>query len=217
MNIEQARFNMVEQQVRTWEVLDQAVLDLMERAPRDAFTPQDYRRLAYADICVPLAHGQVMMPPRVEARALQALRLDAADRVLEIGTGSGYFTYLLAALAGHVVSMEIHEDLLQEARRRLEQHSVFNVTLDQGDGARGRAAGAPYDAIAVTGSVPLLEEHFQRQLSIGGRLFVAVGEAPAMEARLIRRTGEDQWATESLFETVIPPLIGAPEPPRFVF
>ena len=150
MNIEQARFNMVEQQVRTWEVLDQAVLDLMERAPRDAFTPQDYRRLAYADICVPLAHGQVMMPPRVEARALQALRLDAADRVLEIGTGSGYFTYLLAALAGHVVSMEIHEDLLQEARRRLEQHSVFNVTLDQGDGARGRAAGAPYDAIAVT-------------------------------------------------------------------
>ena len=217
MNIEQARFNMVEQQVRTWEVLDQSVLDLMERAPRDAFVPEEYRALAYADICVPLAHDQVMMPPRVEARLLQALQLDAADRVLEIGTGSGFLTYLLAAIAGHVVSMEIHEDLLQAARRRLERHAVFNVTLDHGDGVAGRAAGAPYDAIAVTGSVPVLDEHFQRQLSIGGRLFVIVGEEPAMEARLVTRMSEDQWTTQSLFETVIPPLQGAPEPSRFVF
>ncbi len=217
MNFEQARFNMVEQQVRTWEVLDEAVLDLMERTPRDAFVPEDYRPLAYADICVPLAHGEVMMPPRVEARLLQALGLDAADRVLEIGTGSGWLTYLLSALAGHVVSMEYHADLLDGARRRLEDHSAFNVTLDHGDGVRGRPAGAPYDAIAVTGSVPILEEHFQRQLSIGGRMFVVVGQAPAMEARLVRRAAEDQWVTESLFETVIPPLIGAPQPPRFVF
>jgi protein-L-isoaspartate(D-aspartate) O-methyltransferase len=217
MNIEQARFNMVEQQVRPWEVLDQTVLDLMERAPRDAFVPAEYRTLAYADICVPLAHGQVMMPPRVEARLLQALRLDAADRVLEIGTGSGYLTFLLAALAGHVVSMELHGDLLDGARRKLESHHAFNVTLDLADGIRGRPAGAPYDAIAVTGSVPVLEEHFQRQLCIGGRMFVVVGEAPAMEARLIRRTAEEQWTTESQFETVIPPLAGAPTPPRFVF
>ena len=217
MNIEQARFNMVEQQVRTWEVLDQAVLDLMERAPRDAFVPPEYRSLAYADICVPLAHGEVMMPPRLEARLLQSLQLDAADRVLEIGTGSGFLTYLLAALAGHVVSLEIDEDLLDGARRALEAHTVFNVTLEHGDGVRGRAAGAPYDAIAVTGSVPVLEDHFQRQLSIGGRLFVVVGEAPAMEARLVRRTGENEWITESLFETVLPALRGAPAPARFVF
>jgi protein-L-isoaspartate(D-aspartate) O-methyltransferase len=217
MDIQQARFNMVEQQVRTWEVLDQNVLQLMERAPRDEFVPPEYRSLAYADMCVPLAHGEVMMPPRVEARMLQALRVDAADRVLEVGTGSGFVTYLLAALAGHVVSMEIHEDLLESARRRLEAHHAFNVTLDLGDGVRGRPAGAPYDIIAVTGSMPVLGEDFQRQLCIGGRMFVVVGEAPAMEARLIRRTAEDQWITESLFETVIPPLVGAPRRPRFVF
>ena len=217
MNIEQARFNMVEQQVRTWEVLDQAVLDLMERAPRDAFVPADYRSLAYADIEVPIGDGQTMMPPRIEARLLQALRLDAADRVLEIGTGSGFLTYLMAALAGHVVSMEIRESLQQHARRNLEAHETHNITLDVGDGIRGRPRGAPYDAIAVTGSVPILEEHFQRQLSIGGRLFVVVGEAPAMDARLVRRTGEEEWVTESLFETVLPPLDGAPVPSRFVF
>ncbi len=217
MNLEQARFNMVEQQVRTWEVLDHAVLDLMERAPRDAFVPPEYRALAYADICVPLAHGEVMLPPRLEARLLQALQLESADRVLEIGTASGYLTHLLAALAGHVVSMEIHEDLLDGARQRLEAHGTFNVTLDCADGLRGRPAGAPYDAIAVTGSVPVLEEHFQNQLSIGGRMFVVVGEEPVMEARLVRRTAADQWVSESLFETVIPPLVGAPRPPRFVF
>jgi len=217
MNIEQARFNMVEQQVRTWEVLDPVVLELMERAPRDAFVPAEYRSLAYADICVPIGHGQVMMPPRVEARLLQELRLDAADRVLEIGAGSGFLTYLLAALAGHVVSVEIHEPLLAGARDRLEAFATHNVTLERADGVRGRPRGAPYDAIAVTGSVPLLEEHFQRQLAIGGRLFVIVGEAPAMEALLIRRTGEEQWTSESLFETVLPPLEGAPRPPRFVF
>lgn len=217
MDIQQARFNMVEQQVRTWEVLDQNVLQLMERAPRDEFVPAEYRTLAYADMCVPLAHGEVMMPPRVEARMLQALRVDAADRVLEVGTGSGFLTYLLAALAGHVVSMEIHQDLLEGARRRLEAQHAFNVTLDVGDGLHGRAKGAPYDIIAVTGSVPVLSEDFQRQLCIGGRLFVVVGDAPAMEARLIRRTAEDQWTNESLFETVIPALTNAPQRSRFVF
>jgi protein-L-isoaspartate(D-aspartate) O-methyltransferase len=217
MNVEQARINMVEQQVRTWDVLDQTVLDLMERAPRDAFVPEGYRSLAYADISVPLGHGESMMPPRMEARLLQALGLDAADRVLEIGTGSGFLTYLLAGLAGHVVSLELHGDLFERARQHLEAHGAFNVTLEHGDGVRGRPDGAPYDAIAVTGSVPVLEEHFQRQLSVGGRLFVVVGRAPAMEARLVRRTGEHEWVTESLFETVLPPLRGAPSPSRFVF
>ena len=208
---------MVEQQVRTWEVLDQVVLDLMETAPRDEFVPEAFRSLAYADIGVPIGHGESMMPPRVEARLLQALRLDAADRVLEIGTGSGFLTYLLAALAGHVVSVELHEDLLDTARQRLQQHSVHNITLEAADGVGGRPRGAPYDAIAVTGSVPVLEEHFKRQLAIGGRLFVVVGQAPAMEALLIRRVGEEQWTTESLFETVLAPLKGAPRPSRFVF
>lgn len=217
MNIDQARFNMVEQQVRPWEVLDQTVLSLMEHAPRDAFVPAEYRSLAYADICVPLGHDEVMMPPRVEARLLQALRLDAADRVLEIGTGSGYLTYLLAALAGHVVSVELRQDLHERARGLLAEHATHNVTLECSDGVRGREVGAPYDAIAVTGSVPVLEEHFQRQLCIGGRLFVIVGEAPVMEARLIRRTGPDEWLSEGLFETVLPALVGAPQPPRFVF
>jgi protein-L-isoaspartate(D-aspartate) O-methyltransferase len=208
---------MVEQQVRTWEVLDQVVLDLMETAPRDEFVPDEFRSLAYADISIPIGHGECMMPPRVEARLLQALRLDAADRVLEIGTGSGFLTYLLAALAGHVVSVEIHDDLLEAARDRLQTHSVHNVTLEAADGMGGRPRGAPYDAIAVTGSVPLLEDHFQRQLAIGGRLFVVVGQAPAMEALLIRRIGEEQWTTESLFETVLAPLKGAPRPSRFAF
>jgi protein-L-isoaspartate(D-aspartate) O-methyltransferase len=217
MDIEQARFNMVEQQVRTWDVLDQNVLGLMERAPRDAFVPDAYRSLAYADISVPLAHGQSMLPPRIEARMLQSLRLDSADRVLEIGTGSGFFTYLLAALAGHVVSVEILPDLLESARLRLEAHNAFNITLEQADGVAGRASGAPYDAIAVTGSMPVLNEQLERQLSIGGRLFVVVGEAPAMEAMLIERLSESQWRRDELFETVIPALTGAPSRPQFVF
>jgi protein-L-isoaspartate(D-aspartate) O-methyltransferase len=217
MNIEQARFNMVEQQVRTWDVLDQNVLRLMERAPRDAFVPDAYRTLAYADISVPLAHGQCMLAPRIEGRMLQSLRIDSADRVLEIGTGSGFFTYLLAALAGHVVSVEIEPQLLQSARVRLEAHNAFNITLEQGDGVAGRANGAPYDVIAVTGSMPILDKHLERQLSIGGRMFVVVGDAPAMEAVLIERLAEDQWRRDELFETVIPPLTGAPSRSQFKF
>ena len=217
MNIEEARFNMVEQQVRTWDVLDQNVLGLMERAPREAFVPEAFRTLAYADISVPLAHGQCMLAPRMEARMLQSLRLDSADRVLEIGTGSGFFTYMLAALAGHVVSVELHPDLLESARLRLESHNAFNITLEQGDGVAGRASGAPYDVIAMTGSVPILSEQLEQQLSIGGRLFVVVGEAPAMEAMLIERLSESQWRRDELFETVIPPLTGAPSRPQFEF
>jgi protein-L-isoaspartate(D-aspartate) O-methyltransferase len=217
MNIEEARFNMVEQQVRTWDVLDQNVLGLMERAPREAFVPEAFRTLAYADISVPLAHGQCMLPPRIEARMLQSLRLDSADRVLEIGTGSGFFTYMLAALAGHVVSVELHPDLLESARLRLEAHNAFNITLEQGDGVAGRASGAPYDVIAMTGSIPILSEQLEQQLSIGGRLFVVVGEAPAMEAMLIERLSESQWRRDELFETVIPPLTGAPSHSQFEF
>lgn len=216
MNLQQARFNMVEQQIRTWEVLDQRVLDLLERAPRDEYVPEGFEKLAYADIAIPLGDGEVMLPPRVEARLLQALGVSGDERALEIGTGSGYLTSLLANLCDHVVSVEISESLATTGERNLHRHGVTNVTLERGDAVHGWDAHAPYDLIAVTGSVPILEPHFQRQLAIGGRLFVIVGEAPAMEALLIQRIGDDQWSSESLFETVIPKLKGAREPDRFV-
>ena len=216
MNIEQARYNMVEQQVRPCEVLDHNVLQLMERAPREAFVPQAYRSLAYADTVTPLGHGEVMLPPRIEARLLQALQIEDSDRVLEIGTGSGYLTHLLAALAGHVVSLEIHADFHRQALLNLAAQSTFNVTLECADGVSGRPVGAPYDVIAVTGSLPQPDEILKQQLSIGGRMFVVVGKAPAMQALLVRRTGEHQWRTECLFETVIPALIGAPQGRVFV-
>ena len=216
MNIEKARFNMVEQQIRTWEVLDQRVLDLMGRIPREDFVPDEYRNLAFADTSIPLEHGQVMMPPRVEARMIQSVELGPDDRVLEIGTGSGFVTALLASLAGHVTSVEIHDALRARAQAKLDEHGVTNVRLHTGNAAAGWPEEGPYDAIVVTGSVPVLHEHFQRQLKVGGRLFVIVGEAPAMEALLIRHAGEDEWTRESLFETVVPPLEGVSEPQRFV-
>ncbi|HSS65342.1 MAG TPA: protein-L-isoaspartate O-methyltransferase [Gammaproteobacteria bacterium] len=216
MNLQQARFNMVEQQIRTWEVLDHVVLDLLEQAPRHEYVPPAYRNLAYADIAVPLGDGEVMMPPRVEARLLQSLCIGAGDRALEIGTGSGFLTSLLASLAREVISLEISDTLAEMGARNLSEHGIANVLLERGDGVHGWEKHAPYDVIAVTGSVPILERHFQQQLAVGGRLFVIVGEAPAMEALLIRRSGEDQWFAESLFETVIPKLKGAKEPERFV-
>lgn len=215
MDFEQARFNMVQRQIHTWEVLDQRVLDVIAGTPRDEYVPEACRYLAYADTHVPLEGGEVMMPPREEARLLQALALSPEDKVLEIGTGSGYLTSLLAALAGEVLSVEISPGLKEFGQANLIRHSVQNVTLEHGDGLRGWPQAAPYHAIAVTGSVPVLHDDFQRQLALGGRLFVVVGEAPAMEALLITRTDEDDWMTESLFETVLPPLKGANKPQRF--
>lgn len=217
MNLEQARANMVEQQIRPWDVLDSHVLDLMSSVPRDEFVPAPFRNLAYADIGIALDDGQVMMPPRVEARLLQALQLSQGDRVLEIGTGSGFVTTCLARLAARVISVELSAALHRQAIHALELHGVENAVLVLGDGLQGWSNEAPYDAIALTGSVPVLEKHFQEQLTVGGRLFAMVGEAPAMEARLITRAGPRQWTTESLFETVVPALTGAREPDRFAF
>ena len=216
MNIEQARFNMVEQQIRTWEVLDQQVLDLMAAVPREDFVPAAYRNLAFADACIPLDHGQTMMFPRVEARMLQALQVQPGDRILDVGTGSGFVTALLARLGGHVTSIEIHDSLRADAQAKLDAHAIENVALTTGDASRGWERAAPYDVIAVTGSLPVPEESFQNSLAVGGRLFVIVGQEPAMEALLITRMSESQWATESLFETVVPPLTGVEEPERFV-
>ena len=216
MNIEQARFNMVEQQIRTWEVLDQRVLDLMAGVPREDFVPAGYRNLAFADTCIPLDHGQTMMLPRVEARMLQALQVAPADRILEVGTGSGFVTALLARLGGHVTSIEIHESLSNSAREKLDAHAIENVEIHTGDASRGWERSAPYDVIAVTGSLPVPEENFRDTLAVGGRLFIVVGQAPAMEALLITRNSETQWSTDCLFETVLPPLAGVETPQRFV-
>lgn len=216
MNFERARFNMVEQQIRPWEVLDRAVLDLMERAPRDAFVPKEYRRLAYADIAVPIGDGEVMLPPKVEGRLLQALRIGSEERVLAIGAGSGFLTYLLAQRAAHVTGIELKPALAERARANLAAHGVGNVTVEVGDGRYGWERGAPYDAIALSGSIPVPEPAIEEQLAVGGRLFVVVGTEPAMEAMLVRRTGENEWIRESMFETVLPPLAGCEAPRQFV-
>ncbi len=216
MNIEQARFNMIEQQIRPWDVLDPKVLELLKVVRREQFVPAAYKSLAFADIDIPLGHGVTMWQPKLEARALQALDLDAHDNVLEIGTGSGYFTALLAKLANHVTSVEIVPELSTTASHNLAAHHVGNVTLRVGDAANGWD-GQGYDAIVLTGSVPVLPETYKRLLAMDGRLFAVVGDAPAMQAQLVTRTTQDDYETAILFETVVAPLQNAKQPQRFVF
>lgn len=215
MDFEQARYNMIEQQVRPWEVLDQDILDLLAQVHREDFVPDAYRRLALADVGLPIGHDEITMTPKTEARLMQSLLLEPRDRVLEIGTGCGYLTALLASTAAAVVSVDIYADFTRAAATKLTEHGIHNVQLETGDAINGWPSQAPYDAIAVTGSVPVLTDAFQSQLTIGGRLFVIVGESPVMEARLITRIGDQEWASESLFETDLPPLIGAPHKSRF--
>jgi protein-L-isoaspartate(D-aspartate) O-methyltransferase len=217
INFPVARHNMVEQQIRPWEVLDQRVLSLIDRSPREDYVPERFRSLAYVDMSIPIGHGQVMMAPRLEARLLQELTIRATDNILEIGTGSGYMSSLLAALGGHVYSVEIIADLEITARRKLAAHEVDNVTIEGGDGARGWERHAPYDVILITGSLPLLPDSFKRSLAAGGRMIAIVGRSPVMEVKLIQRLDDDSWTETSLFETDLPPLINAPQPDRFVF
>ncbi len=216
MNLENARFNMIEQQIRPWEVLDQRVLDLLNKLPREDFVPQRYRRLAYMDTTIPLGNDQVMMPPRVEARILQALNIQADETVLEVGTGSGYVTALLASLGDHVYSVDINAEMTRTAGEKLTDRGITNVTLETGDAARGWDAHAPYDVIVITGSLPLLPVSFKQALNLGGRMVAIVGDSPVMEVVLITREGESEWAQETLFETDLPALINAPEPERFI-
>jgi protein-L-isoaspartate(D-aspartate) O-methyltransferase len=215
MDYEQARYNMIEQQVRPWDVLDQRVLDVMTTLPREAFVQEKYCSLAFADISIPLGHDQVMMAPKLEGRVLQALAIQPEDTVLEIGTGSGYLTACLAKLGKHVTSWEIFPDLSETAQVSLAEQDIDNVTLEIGDATSGIADDARYDVIAVTGSVPVLQQQFQANLKAGGRLFVITGKPPIMEAVLITRLDADSWAQESLFETSLPPLVNATEPRRF--
>jgi protein-L-isoaspartate(D-aspartate) O-methyltransferase len=211
-----AREQMIEQQVRAWDVLDERVLAILRKVPREPFVPERQRFLAYADTEVPLPQAQHMLRPSVVGRLLQALELEGSERVLEIGAGSGFITACLRAAAAHVRSLEIFPELADLARRNLASLGVRQVDILTAD-AMQLDTGERYGAIALTASLPVYDERFQRQLEIGGRLFVVVGEPPVMEARLVRRIGEDAWASESLFETVIAPLLNARRPPAFTF
>jgi protein-L-isoaspartate(D-aspartate) O-methyltransferase len=215
--IEQARFNMIEQQVRPWDVLDQRVLDTMNSIPREDFVPERYRSLAFADTNIPLGHEQVMMAPKLEGRLLQALAIMPTDKVLEIGTGSGYLTACLASLGKHVTSIDIMPDFTESAGTSLAARDISNVSLATADAADGIGSSERFDAIAVTGSVPVLQQQFHKNLEIGGRLFIIAGSLPVMEAWLITRIDENDWNSESLLETCIPPLLHATGSQDFIF
>lgn len=217
MNIEQARFNMIEQQIRPWDVLDPKVLTLLAKVKREDFVPAAYRDLAFADLEIPLGEGQVMLPPRVEARLLQELGIKKTDRVLEIGTGSGYMAALLAASAEHVTTLEIRPSLAAIARENLQRSGVDNVTVEVANGLSGWSQRAPFDAILVSGALPEVPAVLLKQLRVGGRLAVIVGEAPVMEAQLITCTAEGVFNTINVFETVMPSLDGASPSAGFSF
>jgi len=214
---ERARHNMIEQQIRPWEVIDPRVLDVLPAVPREAFVPGGYRGLAFADIEIPIGHGEVMLAPKIEAKLLQALAIQPTDRVLEVGTGTGYLAACLARLGGHVVTIDLYGDFTEQARGRLTELGIGNVEYLTGDVFTAEIAGAPFDVIAVTGSLPLASERLEGLLNDGGRLFVVVGEPPAQEAQLVTRVREGVLRREGLFETVIPPLQNAPRPKAFVF
>jgi protein-L-isoaspartate(D-aspartate) O-methyltransferase len=218
-SFEKARFNMVEQQIRPWEVLDPRVLSLMESLPREQFVPQSYRDLAYADIEIPIGQGEQMMFPRIEAKLLQALAIQPTDKVLEVGTGSGYLTACLANLAQQVVSIDIYDEFTEQAIAKLQQQNIQNVTLKSGDALAGPHEEGPFDAIAVTGSLPTSQqaEIFRQQLNVGGRLFVVIGTAPVMECMLIKRHADKIFQEESILETELAPLVNAPAPVEFEF
>ncbi|WP_208321370.1 protein-L-isoaspartate O-methyltransferase family protein [Thiohalophilus thiocyanatoxydans] len=216
MNFEQARLNMIEQQIRPWEVLDQQVLDLLMEVPREEFVPPEFRKLAFTDMNIPLGHDEVMMSPKLEARMLQALAIKPGDAVLEVGTGSGYVTALLGRLAKHVYSVDIHGDFVEAAQAKLSAHNIQNVTLDVGDAAHGWDKHTPYDVICLTGSLPILPKAFMHQLAVGGRLFAIVGDPPVMDVMVITRVDQEDWAREDIFETDLRPLKNAEQPERFV-
>ena len=211
-----ARQQMVDQQIRTWEVLDPRVLDVLAAVPREAFVPQPYRELAFADAPIPIGSGQFMLAPKLQGRILQALGVGAADSILEVGSGTGYLSACLSLLGAATHSIDIHAEFIARAQANLRVIAGTPVQFELRDAF---AASAPleYDVIAVTGSLPVYDTRFERSLRIGGRLFVIVGEAPVMDAMLVRRVDTQEWIRESLFETVVEPLINAAAAQKFVF
>ena len=217
MNFEQARFNMIEQQLRPANVLAPAVLELLFAVRREDFVPAAWRKEAFADVEIPLGHGACMLRPLVEALALQALGLKKHEKVLEVGAGSGYMAALLASHADHVSTMEIVPELAQGARDNLARAGIANVAVETGDGILGLPARAPFDVIMLSGSVPSVPPELLAQLKTGGRLFAIVGSGPAMTATLFTREGEDAFRRIGVFETATAALINAPAAPAFVF
>jgi protein-L-isoaspartate(D-aspartate) O-methyltransferase len=215
-DIEQARFNMIVQQIRPWDVVDDRVLKTLKHIPREQFVPDDYWDLAFADIEVPLGHGQCMMEPKLEARMLQALNVQPGDRVLEIGTGSGFITACLAHLGGEVTSLDIHADFTEQAAERLEKLHL-KANLQTRDALADLPEAGVWDVVAVTGSLPKLDKRLRDLLAPGGRLFVITGEVPAMSARLITRADSGAFREEILFETEVARLENVPQPDCFVF
>jgi len=216
-NMEQARFNMIEQQIRPCEVLEGRILDLLKLVRRENFVPEGMGEMAFTDMEIPLGEGEFMWQPKLEARALQELHLTRNDNVLEIGSGSGYLTALMASLAKHVTSVEISPMLSEMARKNLENAHKKNITLEAGDASHGWGNEASYDVIVLTGSTPVLPEAFQKGLKIGGRLFAIVGDSPVMEAKLITRVATDIYQSVNIMEANVAPLQNAQQPTRFVF
>ncbi len=216
MNTDYARRQMIEQQVRAWDVYDHDVLRVFREIPRERFVPEGWEALAFADTEIPLAYGEAMMTPTVEGRLLQALELDGTENVLEIGTGSGFLTTCLASLARQVTSIDIYPDFLESARSRFSDLDARNVDLLEMDGTQSLPEGS-FDAIAVTGSLQQFDPRLVEALTIGGRLFIVVGDAPAMQAKLLVKTEDNDWQSETLFETMLAPLRNGAPPPQFSF
>lgn len=217
IDFEQARHNMVEQQIRPWNVLDQRVLDKIHGLARDRFVPTKHQSMAYADTQISIGHSQIMMTPKEEARMLQALAIQPTDTALEIGTGTGYCTALMASLAKNVYSVDIIEEFIESASKITDQLGLSNIEYEEGDAVNNWPHHKPYDAIAITGSYYQLPEQYLTHLTIGGRLFCVTGTEPAMQARLITRLGDDEWHYQTLYETVIPSLINSKPKPQFNF
>ena len=217
MNIEQARFNMIEQQIRPWNVLDQDVLDLLHVVKREQFVPAAYQNLAFADVEIPLPGGEAMLAPKFEARIMQETGVKKHETVLEIGTGSGYMAALLAHRAAKVTTVEINPETAELAKKNLANAGIHNVTVEVGNGAQGWEKGAPYDVIVISGALEVLPEAILKQVKVGGRVAAIVGQAPVMEAAIITRTGENAYSTVKVFETNVRYLTGAPAPSHFQF
>ncbi|MGB5164592.1 MAG: protein-L-isoaspartate O-methyltransferase [Woeseiaceae bacterium] len=216
MNIDFARTQMIEQQVRAWDVFDPDVLQALKTVPREQFVPDRYRSLAFADVEIPIGHHEVMLTPTFAGRILQALELDGTEAVLDVGTGSGFLAACLATLADTVTSIDIHDDFLQLAARNLDSAGIENVDLVKMD-ATAELPGGGFDAIAVTGSIEDFDPRFVDALVPGGKLFIVVGKAPLMEARVVERTGDNDWRSTTIFETSLRPLLHGSRPPQFIF